>query len=266
MPMNPLRIFTGALFALFLAARLAAAGAAPVSDAAADNWDAVPVCVFGMPEAGYAVSADDSGYVTEVLRAALAPAGYDLVYKDMPYLRARGDLAEGRIQCSLSSKGETKRAAPARSVIAACDLSVAYIAADGFSGIKDLTNQKVAHLYGFDFQQLLPVPIRPQTTYDRTSAIHMLDRGHARYVVGEESMLKDAIRETGLPLTEFGFSRFMSLDVVPVFAPNAEGYRLRDIFDKRMAEMAASGELAAIFRKYGLSEERIRHILKSDTP
>jgi ABC-type amino acid transport substrate-binding protein len=266
--MTPLRITPGVLLAVLFAARLvlAAPGASPASVATGDDWDEPPVCVFGMPESGHAVRDDDTGYVTEVLRAALAPAGYDLVHKDMPYRRARGELAKGRIQCSLTTKDGGDQAAPARSVIAACDLSVAFIAADGFSGIKDLANQKVAYLYGFDFQQLLPVPIRPQPTYDRASAIHMLDRGHARYVIGEESLLKEAIRETGLPLTEFGFSRFMSMDVIPVFAPTTEGFRLRDIYDRRMTEMAASGELAAIFRKYGLPEDRIRHILKADTP
>ena len=266
--MKLLRILTGMLLALILAAQaaVAATAASPAPTSNEDNWDQAPVCVFGMPESGHAVRGDDSGYITEVLRAALAPAGYNLVHKDMPYLRARGELALGRIQCSLSTRGSEKRATPARSVIAACDLSVAYIAADGFSGIRDLADQKVAHLFGYDFQQLLPVPIHPQTTYDRTSAIHMLDRGHARYVIGEESLLKEAIQETGLPLTEFGFSRFKSMDVVPIFAPNAEGFRLRDIFDRRMKEMAASGELAAIFRKYGVPEDRIRHILKVDTP
>jgi len=265
MSMKPLRILSGVLFALLLVTRTAPA--AP-SDSGVDEdyWDAAPVCVFGMPESGNAVRSNNTGYSTEVLRAALAPSGYRLVHKDMPYRRARGELAKGRIQCSLTSKDGGKRAVSARSVIAACDLSVAYMAADGFSGIRDLAHQKVAHLYGFDFQKLLPVSIRSQTTYDRTSAIHMLDRGHARYVIGEETLLREAIRETGLPLTQFGFARFMSMDVIPIFAPNAEGVRLRDIFDRRMSEMAASGELAAIFRKHGLSEGRIRHILNAEAP
>lgn len=262
--MTPLRILAGVLCALLLAAQpLPAASDVPGSPE--DDWREAPVCVFGMPEDGFAVRRGNTGYVTEVLRAALAPAGYDLVHKDIPYRRARGELIEGRIQCTLTSRDATATAR-ARSVVAACDLSVAFISADGFTGLKDLAGQKVAHLYGFDFEQVLPVRIRPQTTYDRTSAIHMLDRGHVRYVIGEETLLKKAIRQTGLPLTEFGMSRFMSVDVVPLFTPNAEGVRLRDIFDRRMAEMAASGELAAIFRKYGLPEDRIRHILNADAP
>jgi ABC-type amino acid transport substrate-binding protein len=261
---RPLSLF-GALLALLLAVQTVPA-APSRSEATDGNRDAAPVCVFGMPESGDAVHRDDLGYITEVLRAALAPAGYNLVHKDMPYLRARKELTKGRIQCSLSNRDSAAQTAPARAIIAACDLTVTYRTADGFSGINDLADQKVAHLFGFDFQQLLPVPIRPQTTYDRTSAIHMLDRGHARYVIGEETLLKEAVRQSGLPMTEFGFSRFMCMDVIPIFAPTAEGYRLRDIFDKRMTEMAASGELAAIFRKYGLPEERIRHILKADMP
>jgi ABC-type amino acid transport substrate-binding protein len=260
--MAPLRILPGVLFALLLAAQLALAASGASEASGGDGWKESPVCVFGMPESGYAVRGDDSGYVTEVLRAALAPAGYDLIHKDMPYRRARGELAAGRIQCSLTARNGGAQSA--RSVIGACDLVVAYLSAQGFSGLKDLAGQKVAHLFGYDFQDLLPVPIRSQPTYDRASAINMLDRGHVRYVIGEETLLKEAVRQTGIPLTEFGFSRFMSMDLVPIFAPTAEGFRLRDIFDRRMAEMAASGELAAIFRKYGLPEDRIRHILNTD--
>ncbi len=260
--MPPLRILAAALFALLLSAHPARAGAtAPI--APEDDWSPVPVCVFGMPESGDAVRNDNTGFVTEVLRAALAPAGYDLIHRDIPYLRARDELSRGSIQCTLTSKGTPEGAGQARSVIIAYDLAVVYVSARGFSGLHDLAGQKVAHLYGHDFQRLLPVRIRPQTTYDRTSAIHMLDRGRVRYVVGEETMLKDAVRKSGLPSTEFGFSRFMSMDVVPLFAPTSEGIRLRDIFDRRMGEMAKSGELAAIYTRHGLPEDRIRHILST---
>ena len=257
-----LRIFTDALLALLLAAQVVSA--AP--DTYEDDWREPPTCVFGMPEAGYAVGAANTGYITEVLRAALAPAGYDLVHRDLPYLRAKGELADGRIQCTLTARNTPTEGPRARSVIAACDLCVAYMSANGYSGLEDLAGCKVAHLFGFDFQDLLPVAILPQPTYDRTSAMNMLDRGHVRFVVGDETMLRDAVRRTGLPITEFGFTRFMSLDVVPVFAPTREGLLLRDIFDRRMAVMAASGQLASIFRKYGLPEERIRHILNIDRP
>lgn len=261
--MKLLRTLSGPLLALLLAAHPALAGTG-ATITPEDDWSPVPACVFGMPESGDAVRNDNTGFVTEVLRAALASAGYDLIHRDLPYRRACAELAKGRIQCTLTAKDTPTAAARARSVIAACDLSVAYVSARGFSGLRDLADQKVAHLYGFDFQQLLPVRIRPQPTYDRTSAIHMLDRGHVSYVIGEDTLLRDAVRKSGLPSTEFGFSRFMSMDVVPVFAPTAEGVRLRDIFDLRMREMARSGELAAIYSRHGLPEDRIRHILAAD--
>ena len=248
------KVFLGALCALLLSAQLAPAG----SDAPGAT------CVFGMPESGYAVRKDNTGFITEVLRAAFSQAGYDLVHRDIPYPRARGELADGRIQCTLSAKGATDSGVAARCVIAACDLSVAYLASDAYTGLEDLADQKVAHLFGFDFQMLLPVRIRPEPTYDRTLAIQMLERGRVRFVIGEDTMIREAIHQAGLSVAEFGITRFMSLDVVPIFTPNTEGFRLRDIFDRRMSEMAASGELTAIFRKYGLPEDRIRHIIEAD--
>jgi ABC-type amino acid transport substrate-binding protein len=149
-------------------------------------------------------------------------------------------------------------------VIAICDLSVAYVWADGFKGVNDLTGQKVACLHGYDIQRLLPVEIKPQTVYDLTSAILMLDRGHAKFVIDDAALLKEAIRETKIPSNTFGIAPLMRLDIVPVFSPDEKGRRLRDIYDRRMREMIASGELQRIMQENGLDKVGIQNVLKAN--
>lgn len=231
---------------------------------AVNDWTAPPVCVFGMPVAGSAVQPGNRGLLTDILKVVFEPEGYDLVHRDLPYVRALAEVAEGKIQCTLTVRDHVESVTRAASVIALCSPAVGYVLADGFHGVDDLAGQKVAHLHGFDVQSLLPVEIRLQPTYDLTSAIHMLDRGHVRYVVADAGLLRESIAAAGLPSVEFGIVPFTTLNVVPIFSPDAAGRRLRDIYDRRMGELASSGRLAAIYRDYGLPETFIREILKAN--
>lgn len=229
-----------------------------------NDWTAPPVCVFGMPVAGSAVQPDNRGLLTDILTVVFEPEGYDLVHRDLPYVRALSEVAEGKIQCTLTAWEHVESVSRATSVITLYSPAVGYIRAEGFHGVDDLAGQKVAHLHGFDVQDLLPVEIRPQPTYDLTSVIHMLDRGHVRYVIADARLLRESIAAAGLPSVEFGIAPLMTLNVVPIFSPDAAGRRLRDIYDRRMGELASSGKLAAIYRNYGLPETFIREILKAN--
>lgn len=248
---------------LAVLAALLPAGQAPAVPAA-DDWSAPPVCVFGMPAIGSAVQPGNRGMLTDILRAVFEPGGYDLVHRDLPYVRALAEVAEGSIQCTLTVRDDIQRGSRARSVIALYRPAVCYVLADGFHGVDDLAGQKVAHLHGFDIQRLLPVEVLAQPAYDLDSAIFMLDRGHVRYVVADATLLRESIADTGLPDVEFGIVPLMTLNVFPIFSPDDTGRRLRDLYDRRMGELASSGELADIYRRYGVPETFIRGVLKAN--
>jgi ABC-type amino acid transport substrate-binding protein len=56
----------------------------------------------------------------------------------------------------------------------------------------------------------------------------------------------------------------MRLDIVPVFSPDEKGRRLRDIYDRRVREMIASGELQRIMQENGLDKVGIQNVLKAN--
>ncbi|RWU02480.1 hypothetical protein DWB63_16060 [Pseudodesulfovibrio sp. S3] len=248
----------------FITALAVLALASPVQAAQYKEWPLPNTCIFGMPVSGHAVMKGNTGLITEILKAVFLPEGYELVHADLPYRRVLSELAAGNIHCTLDLKEHPREAVAAKTVIAICELSVAYVRTQSFEDMDDLTGQKVACLHGYDIQRLLPVEIKPQTVYDLTSAILMLDRGHAKFVIDDATLLKEAIQETKIPSNAFGIAPLMSLDIVPVFSPDEKGRRLRDIYDRRMQKMIASGELQRIMSENGLSKVGIQNVLKAN--
>lgn len=249
------------IFILFLTLVLPAA-----SSAVEENpWKKQRVCIFGMPYIGHAVSQRGTGLLTSILKAVYQPDKIVLRHQPLPYKRALDELAEGKIQCSLDIKDNRKGFLQAKTTMAFYDLSVAYMFKESkWEGVKSLKDQKVAYLHGFDIENYLPVKFLPQLVYDLSSAYHMLDRGHATYILGDNELLKDAMYESKLPSYDFTISKIKSFEVRPIFSNTEEGRLYRDIYDRRMKEMIATGELATIMRENGLSKSGIKRVLEAN--
>lgn len=236
------------------------------SSATEDNpWKRQRVCTFGMPYIGHAVSQRETGILTSILKAVFEPEKINLRHVALPYKRALNDLAEGKIQCTLDIKDNRKGFLQAKSTMAFYDLSAAYMPKETkWEGIQSLKDQKVAYLHGFDIENLIPITIRPQMVYDLSSAYHMLDRGHITFILDDNMLLKDAMYDSKLPSHEFTITKVKSFEVRPIFSNTEEGRQYRNIFDRRMQEMIADGELATIMRENGLSEDAVKRVLQAN--
>ena len=263
--MNPLlRAFSARLPLLaFGVLLLAAATFAHARDADYPEWPTPQICIFGMPYISREVMPNETGFVTEVLKAVFEQKGIQFEHRNLPYPSIPAELKKGNIHCTLAFM-DRDNPDQGKAVITIFDLAVAYRASDGFQGVEAMKGERVGSMQGFDLQSLLPVKVLPQTAYDITSILYLLDQGKVKYVVDEESLIRDALLETKLPTSEFGIHRLASLNVHPFFAPTEAGKRFQALYDRRMKEIASSGRLASIFRAHGLSEEKIEMIFKAN--
>jgi len=227
-------------------------------------WKSEDTCIFGMPYLGQAVKQGNTGLITDILKAVYGPERIVLHHIVIPYKRAIEGLVTGEIHCTLDFKNSHKEVLQSKSTIAFYDLSAAYLRKTGFTDVKDLADKKVGYLHGFDLKSFLPVKILPQLLYDLSSGFHMLERKHASYILGDGWLLKDAMYESKLPSCEFQITKIKSFEVCPVFAPTDAGRRYRDIYDRRMKEMIATGELQKILKAYGLSKKDIERTVKAN--
>ena len=210
-----------------------------------------------MPYVSRAVKPGETGMITDVLKEIFEQEDIEFEHRNLPYTTALEDLQKGTVHCTLAIKDTQDSAIQGSAAIATYDLAVIYRLEDGFDGIENLEGERVACMYGFELERLLPVRVLAQTGYDLTSVLHLLDRGHVKYALDEETLLKDALLEAQLPTSEFGITRLMSLQVHPIFAPTDTGKRFQTLYDQKIKDMAASGKLRDILRAAGLREKKI---------
>jgi len=228
-----------------------------------DPWKAGETCIFGMPYIGHAVKRGTKGVVPTILKAIFEPEEIDFEHKELPYNRALEEIKSGEIHMTLAAKDNRKEFSQGKYTLVTYDMTAAYLRKTGFEGIQSFAGKRIAYLYGFDLMNFIPVKFTPQLIYDLSSGFHMLERGHVKYVIDDAALLRSALRDSQLPSAGYEFTHLMTLEIRPIFAKTEAGQKYRKIYDRRMKEMIASGELTEVIRDSGLSEKGIQRILKT---
>jgi len=229
--------------------------------ATGDPWTAKPVCTFGMPYIGRAVLPRQAGMLTAILQRVFEPEGVVLRHQVMPYQRALDELTKGSIQCTLSIGDDPPRSLRARHPVFLYDLAAARLTTTKWKGVSSLKGERVAYAHGFDLAAFFDVRFTPQLVYDLGSAFPLLEQGFVTYILGGRLMLEAARRNSGLHAHLCVIEPIKTLPVYPVFAPTEAGRNFRDIYDRRMRALAASGELADVLAESGLPEDRVKRLL-----
>lgn len=216
-----------------------------------------------MPCIGDVVGEHETGLITVILAAVYTPESIEFHHVSLPYQRAVEEVVTGKIDCTLDVLPR-KGTAQASATMAFYDLSAAYLHKTGWQGVQSLKGKPVAYLHGFNLENLVPVTFSPQVVYDLSSAYHLLDRGDVAYILDDNYLLKQALHDSRLPAAGFAISRIQSFKVKPIFSDTATGRLYRDIYDRRIKEMLADGELVEIFEKHGLKKEYVDRIRQAN--
>lgn len=227
-------------------------------------WAPRQQCLFGMPFLGHAVKPQQTGLLTEMFKLIYEPEDILLRHERLPYLRALEGVRSGKLHVTLDIKTDRKGVLQSKGVMATYDLAVAYKFKTGFEDLKSLKDKRVAYLHGFGLEEFVPVQFMPQLVYDLTSAFHMLDRGHVTYVLGDNALLRDAIFDSRLPSGQYVITDISTHFVRPIFADTEEGRLLRDVYDRRMKELIAKGDLQDFLIKQGLSMTGIEKVIDAN--
>lgn len=230
---------------------------------ALDPWEPLPTCVFGMPLMSKIVQKDQQGAINAVLKAAFEKERIRFKHTTMPYERAVAAAEQGEVQCTLEIDGFFSDLVRGKQPIYFCNLSAARLKTTPWKGKSSLKGKRVAYPQGMGFEKILSVDFLPQHVYALSSAFHLLEQGLVQYALEDRGLLKEAIRESELPSHIFAIDPIRSFGVYLAFAPTEVGRRYREIYERRMKEMAASGELADILTRNGLGARCIEHILEA---
>ncbi|MEF2145715.1 MAG: ABC transporter substrate-binding protein [Desulfovibrionaceae bacterium] len=122
-----------------------------------------------------------------------------------------------------------------------------------WKGVEDMRDRVVVCRIGYYNEKNFSVPIRMRGLKTGVAALGMVVLGRADFYVDDESFIQDSLAHTDLQvqMDKFRIENVGRRSYWPLFAANAHGRRIMELYDQGMEELYRRGELQRIFAKWG---------------
>ncbi len=211
---------------------------------------------------------DGTGVYWEVVKTIFQPAGITVTTKVVPWKRAES-LVETQTVDAIAGDYYYKEMDgkdymyPKWHLSVEDDITALY--KNGMIenlenlGVKALFGKEVAWIRGYDFDQSLlkDVAVKKNEFTNLGNGIKMLNFGRVDVIIDYKTTLVPAAKEAGVDLSNFTFSLVQPGNKLFVaFANNNKAQVLIKVFDERMGQLVQSGEIEAIYKKWGFGPEK----------
>ncbi|MCT8164526.1 MULTISPECIES: substrate-binding periplasmic protein [unclassified Pseudomonas] len=192
-------------------------------------------------------NADGSGVAWDVLRKVFEPAGVKVVTQSAPYSRAIGLVKRGEADAWVGSyKDENED-----NLYPRWHFDMDHIYALGLGSKPIPTPQTIGHyrlawVRGYDYGSYLPNVHDFREIQRREGILPMLEHDRVDFYIDAQTEVDYVLDQTSQP-QRFRRTHIAELPLYLAFARSEQAKALRDLFDRRMAELVRSGELKAIF-------------------
>lgn len=232
---------------------------ATVLVAVADEW-----CPYTCAE-----DAPQPGYLVDLVRAVFEPLGYRVEYRVMPWPRALRETQLGRASLAMGATPSNARDLVLPDLPAGRDESTFAVRRDStwrYTGIHDLETITLGVTADYTyFPEVDDWVERHRDNPDRidvatgdaplTTSLRKLESGRIDAFVENRNVLLHAAARHPTRLGIRMEGRIPGDDIVIGFSPfSARDAALAGVFDERLRQLRANGELAAILAQYGLED------------
>ncbi len=211
---------------------------------------------------------DGTGVYWEGVKAIFEPAGIKVTTKVAPWKRAEYMVKEQKVDAIAGDYYYKEMEGkdymyPKWHLSVEDDITALY--KNGMienwenSGVKNLSGKKVAWIRGYDFDQSLlkDTTVEKLELSDLEKGIKMLNVGRIDVIMDYKTTIVPAAKAGGVDLSNFTFSVAQHGNkLFVVFANTNKAKVLIKVFDERMGQLAQSGEIEAIYKKWGFGPEK----------
>ena len=195
-------------------------------------------------------NADGTGVAWDVLRKVFEPAGVKVVTQIAPYSRAVGLVKRGEADAWVGSYKEEN----GDNLYPRWHFDMDHIYALGLASKPVPTSQNVgkyrlAWVRGYDYGSYLPDVHEFREIQRREGILPMLEHDRVDFYIDSQTEVDYVLNQASQP-ERFRRTHVAELPLYLAFARNDQAKALRDLFDKRMAELVRSGELKPIFEHW----------------
>ena len=195
-------------------------------------------------------NADGTGVAWDVLRKVFETAGVKVVTQSAPYSRAVGLVKRGEADAWVGSYKEEND----DNLYPRWHFDMDHIYALGLASKPVPTSQNVgkyrlAWVRGYDYGSYLPDVHEFREIQRREGILPMLEHDRVDFYIDSQTEVDYVLNQASQP-ERFRRTHVAELPLYLAFARNDQAKALRDLFDKRMAELVRSGELKPIFEHW----------------
>ncbi|RCL29250.1 ABC transporter substrate-binding protein [Pseudomonas sp. AFG_SD02_1510_Pfu_092] len=195
-------------------------------------------------------NADGSGVAWDVLRKVFEPAGVKVVIQSAPYSRALGLVKRGEADAWVGSyKEETPDNLYPRWHFDVDHIYALGLASKPIPTADTVGQYRLVWVRGYAFGSYLANVHDAREVQRREGILPMLEHDRVDFYIDAQTEVDYVLGQTSQP-ERFRRTHVVDLPLYLAFARNDQGKALRDLFDKRMAELVRSGELKAIFKQW----------------
>lgn len=194
---------------------------------------------------------DGSGLGWDLVRAVFGPAGVRVEAHSVPYTRAVGLVQRGEMDAWVGSYADEVRSGVLypRWAYDADQICALGLAEQPEVRLDNLGSFHLAWLRGYAYERYLPNLKHYRVIQRRDGILSMLTLRHADLFIDARPELEDVLVHARDP-SAFRVSCLTTLPLYLGFADTANGKALAHLFDRRMEELVASGELRPIFERW----------------
>ncbi|RRV47629.1 ABC transporter substrate-binding protein [Pseudomonas sp. p106] len=195
-------------------------------------------------------NADGTGVAWDVLRKVFEPAGVKVVAKSAPYSRAVGLVKRGEADAWVGSyKDENDDNLYPRWHFDMDHIYALGLASKPVPTLETVGQYRLAWVRGYDYGSYLPNVTESREIQRREGILPMLEHDRVDFYIDALTEVDYVLGQTSQP-ERFRRTHVAELPLYLAFARNEHGKALRELFDRRMAELVRSGELKPIFQHW----------------
>ncbi|MGP0175058.1 substrate-binding periplasmic protein [Pseudomonas sp. NCHU5208] len=196
-------------------------------------------------------NADGSGLAWDVLRKVFEPAGVRLRIQSEPYTRSIGLVQRGEADAWV---GAYRDEIDEGVIYPKWHYDDDHIVALGLSStpapsLDTLGSYRLAWMHGYGFQEFLPNVREYREVQRRGGILRMLDLGNADLYIDSVTEVEDVLGEAE-QRDRYRMTKLVDIPLFLGFVASPKGRQLAGIFDQRMEQLVASGELRPIFKRW----------------
>ncbi|MFJ4155299.1 substrate-binding periplasmic protein [Pseudomonas sp. NPDC089752] len=195
-------------------------------------------------------NADGSGVAWDVLRKVFEPVGVKVVIQSAPYSRAVGLVKRGEADAWVGSyKDENDDNLYPRWHFDMDHIYALGLASKPVPSLETVGQYRLAWVRGYDYGSYLPNVTNFREIQRREGILPMLEHDRVDFYIDAQTEVDYVLGQSSHP-ERFRRTHVAELPLYLAFARNDQAKALRDLFDKRMAELVRSGELRPIFEHW----------------